>query len=178
MIKEAVFGAGCFWCYEPSYNALRGVLKAIPGYAGGETHHPTYEQVCTGKTGHTEVVHIEYDDTLISYEELLEVFWKIHDPTQLNRQGNDVGTQYRSVIFYYDDQQKEIAERLLKELDASETWSQPIVTAIEPIYNFFPAEDYHKDYARLHPENQYCMLVSRPKFEKFKAIFADKLKEK
>lgn len=176
MIKEAVFGAGCFWCYEPAFNALKGVIKAIPGYAGGETSNPTYEQVCTGKTGHTEVVHIEYDEAIISYKELLEVFWKIHNPTQLNRQGNDIGWQYRSVIFYYDEIQKIEAATAKKTLNDSHVWEQEIATVIEPIYNFFPAEDYHKDYARLHPENSYCMLVSIPKFEQFKKVFSDKLK--
>lgn len=176
MIKEAVFGAGCFWCYEPAYNSLKGVIKAIPGYAGGTVLNPTYEQVCTGKTGHTEVVHIEYDDAIISYKELLEVFWKIHDPTQINRQGNDIGYQYRSVIFFYDNEQQQIAQEMVHEFNASKVWNQDIATAIEPIHNFFPAEDYHRDYARLHPENSYCMLVSIPKFEKFKETFADKLK--
>lgn len=176
MIKETVFGAGCFWCYEPGFNALKGVLQAIPGYAGGTVLHPTYEQVCTGETGHTEVVHIQFDDEIISYKDLLEIFWKIHDPTQLNRQGNDIGWQYRSVIFYYDEEQKKEAEEIRTHLQNSKVWSMPIVTVIEPIHNFFPAEDYHQNYAQLHPENQYCMMVSRPKFEKFKKIFADKLK--
>lgn len=176
MTKEAVFGAGCFWCYEPCFNELRGVIKAVPGYAGGKVENPTYQQVCSGKTGHTEVVHLSYNDEIISFEELLHVFWKIHDPTQLNRQGNDIGIQYRSVIFYFDDQQKETAEKLFTELNQSGAWEAPIVTAIEPIQHWYPAEDYHKDYVRLHPENSYCMMVSKPKIEKFRKVFADKLK--
>lgn len=176
MVKEAVFGAGCFWCYEPCFNELKGVIEAIPGYAGGTLKHPTYQQVCTGTTGHTEVVHIQFEDSIISYHDLLKVFWKIHDPTQLNRQGNDIGIQYRSVIFYYDEQQKEIASKLLNELDSSGAWNQPLITAIEPLKNFYPAEDYHKDYVKLHPENPYCMMVSKPKIEKFRKVFAEKLK--
>lgn len=171
MEKLATFGAGCFWCIEACFSELKGVKKAYPGYAGGHIKNPAYREVCTGRTGHAEVAQVVYDDELISYEELLEVFWFVHDPTQLNRQGNDVGTQYRSVIFYHDDEQKKKAEFTKAKLDDSGVWNNSIVTEIEPINNFYLAEDQHKDYFINNPNQPYCQAVVRPKVEKFKLAF-------
>jgi len=176
MVKEATLGAGCFWCIEACYKELKGVIDVFPGYAGGQTLNPTYEQVCDGKTGHAEVARVIYDDALISFEELLEVYWFVHDPTQLNRQGNDIGTQYRSVIFYHDEEQKVISETIKQSLTDQQVWDKPIVTLIEPINNFYKAEDYHVNYFELHPENMYCQSVVRPKVDKFKKLFNAKLK--
>lgn len=176
MVKEATLGAGCFWCIEACYKELKGVIDVFPGYAGGQTLNPTYEQVCDGKTGHAEVARVIYDDALISFEELLEVYWFVHDPTQLNRQGNDIGTQYRSVIFYHDEEQKVVSETIKQSLTDQQVWDKPIVTLIEPINNFYKAEDYHVNYFELHPENMYCQSVVRPKVDKFKKVFNAKLK--
>jgi peptide-methionine (S)-S-oxide reductase len=176
MVKEATLGAGCFWCIEACYKELKGVIDVFPGYAGGKTFNPTYEQVCGGQTGHAEVARVVYDDALISFEELLEVYWFVHDPTQLNRQGNDIGTQYRSIIFYHDDEQKIVSETIKQNLTDQEVWEDPIVTLIEPINNFYKAEDYHVNYFELHPENMYCQSVVRPKVEKFKKVFNAQLK--
>jgi peptide-methionine (S)-S-oxide reductase len=176
MIKEATLGAGCFWCIEACYKEIKGVVDVFPGYAGGHTLNPTYEQVCGGQTGHAEVARVMYDDALISFEELLEVYWFVHDPTQLNRQGNDIGTQYRSVIFYHDDEQKIVSETIKQNLTDQQVWDKPIVTLIDPINNFYKAEDYHVNYFELHPENMYCQSVVRPKVEKFKKVFSAKLK--
>ena len=176
MIKEATFGAGCFWCIEACYKDLQGVESVSPGYSGGFLDNPTYEQVCNGNTGHAEVARIVYDDDLVSFDELLEVFWFVHDPTQLNRQGNDIGTQYRSVIFYHDDAQKERAEFFKTKLTSEKVWENPIVTLIEPLTHFYKAEDYHLNYFELNPQNMYCQSVVRPKVEKFKKVFAEKLK--
>ena len=145
-MEKATFGSGCFWCTEAMFAKLKGVESAKSGYSGGHIDNPTYEQVCAGSTGHAEVVQVTYNPDIISYEELLEVFWKTHDPTTLNRQGNDVGTQYRSAVFYHNDEQKNLAEIYKKKLDDSNVWSDPIVTEISPIINFLPAEDYHYDY--------------------------------
>lgn len=176
MTKEATFGAGCFWCIEPCFDSLKGVISARPGYAGGNLENPTYEQVCIGTTKHVEVVRVEYDDTQLEFSDLLEVFFKVHNPTQLNRQGNDIGEQYRSVIFFHDEQQKQVAEAYKTQLTHAKTWDEPIVTAIEPLTTYYDAENYHRDYAALHPENQYCAMVARPKIEKFKNAFSEKLK--
>lgn len=176
MIKEATLGAGCFWCIEACYKDLKGVISVTSGYAGGHVDNPTYKQVCDGITGHAEVARVVYDESLISFDELLEVFWFVHDPTQLNRQGNDVGTQYRSVIFYHDPEQKEKAIAYKSRLTEEHVWENPIVTEISPISNYFPAEDYHQNYLELNPGNAYCQAVVRPKYEKFKKIFADRLK--
>ncbi len=173
----ATFGAGCFWCVEAIYSELDGVISVIPGYSGGTVAHPTYEQVCSGKTGHTEVVQITYDPAKVRYQDLLEVCWKTHDPTTRDRQGEDQGHQYRSVIFWHDAAQKELAERYRKELDASGAFRAPIVTAIEPFREFWPAEDYHRDYFRRNPDKAYCMLVIAPKMEKFRKVFKDRLKK-
>lgn len=178
MKKEtATFGAGCFWCTEAIFERLEGVISVSPGYAGGETHNPTYEQVCYGNTGHAEVTQIVYDPDKTSYQELLEVFWKTHDPTTLNRQGADVGTQYRSVIFYHNEDQKLLAEQYKKVLSESNIWPDPIVTEISPLTNYYPAENYHQDYYKNNPNNQYCNFVITPKIKKFEEVFSDRLKK-
>ncbi len=176
MVKEATFGAGCFWCIEACFIDLEGVISVTSGYTGGHTENPTYKQVCEGTTGHAEVARIVYDDEIISYDELLELFWFVHDPTQLNRQGNDVGTQYRSAIFYHDEIQKELAEKYKQKLIEEKVWDKPIVTEISPLSVFYPAEDYHNNYFALNPDNPYCNAVVRPKVEKFKKVFAARLK--
>ncbi len=173
----ATFGNGCFWCTEAVFQQLEGVKKVTSGYSGGHVVNPTYEQVCAKNTGHAEALQIVYDPTVISFDELLEVFWKTHDPTTLNRQGNDVGPQYRSVIFYHDNTQKEKSEAYKAELDKSGAWPNPVVTAIEPFKNFYPAEDYHQNYFKLNGKAPYCQYVIRPKLEKFEKIFKDKLKK-
>ena len=172
----ATFGSGCFWCSEAIFQRLDGVIKVISGYSGGSVANPSYEQVCTGTTGHAEVVDVIYDPSRISYDELLSVFWKTHDPTTLNRQGNDVGTQYRSVIFYHNDEQRQKAEMYKAALDTSGSWDKPIVTAIEPLKNFYSAEDYHQNYFNNNSRAMYCQYVIRPKLEKFEKVFKDQLK--
>jgi peptide-methionine (S)-S-oxide reductase len=173
----ATFGMGCFWCTEAIFQELKGVIKVTPGYAGGHKENPTYEEVCEGNTGHTEVTQIVFDPTQISYTELLEVFFKVHDPTTLNRQGNDIGYQYRSVIFYHNDEQKKLAQYYKQKLNEEKVYDNPIVTAIEPFTNFYPAEDYHKNYYKLNSNKPYCQLVIKPKLEKFEKVFRDKLKK-
>lgn len=175
-LETATFGAGCFWCVEAIFQDLKGVQSVKSGYSGGHVKNPSYKEVCTGSTGHAEVTQIEFDPSVISFEDLLYVFWRTHDPTTLNRQGADVGSQYRSVIFYHSDKQKEIAEKSKKETDASDLYSDPIVTQIEPFAEFYPAEDYHQDYYNLNPNQPYCRLVIDPKVQKFKKKFKDKLK--
>jgi peptide methionine sulfoxide reductase msrA/msrB len=175
-MEEITLGAGCFWCVETCFKELEGVIEVYPGYAGGKTLNPTYEQVCSGTTGHAEVARIVFDPAVISVNEILELFWWIHDPTQLNRQGNDIGTQYRSVIFYHNEAQKEVSESYLKRLTKEEVWDKPIVTEITALNNFYRAEQYHHDYFNLNPENQYCQFVVRPKVEKFRKVFKEKLK--
>ena len=170
------FGAGCFWCVEAIFSDLNGVDKVISGYAGGTVKNPSYKEVCTGSTGHAEVCQVIYNPEIITYKELLEVFWQVHDPTTLNRQGGDVGTQYRSAIFYHTNEQKEIAEEYKKVLNNEKVFPNPIVTEITAFTNFFPAEDYHQDYFELNGENPYCQAVVRPKLEKFRKVFKDKLK--
>lgn len=177
MIKEATFGAGCFWCIEACFKALKGVIDVYPGYAGGQIENPSYQQVCEGKTGHAEVAQVVYDDALISFDELLEVFWFVHDPTQLNRQGNDIGTQYRSVVFYHDEEQKKLTESYKQRLTEAKVWSMPIVTEIVPFTLCYRAEQYHHNYFELNPGNAYCQAVVRPKVEKFKTVFAQRLKQ-
>jgi peptide-methionine (S)-S-oxide reductase len=174
-MELATFGAGCFWCVEAVFQQLKGVKSVVSGYAGGHVQNPTYEQICTGRTGHAEVCQIEYDPEQIGYEDLLEVFFNTHDPTTLNRQGNDIGTQYRSVIFYHNDEQREAAERAKTELEESGAWKNPIVTEIAPFEEFFRAEDYHQDYFRRNPNQRYCQLVIRPKLDKFEKVFKLKL---
>lgn len=173
---QAMFGGGCFWCVEAIFERLKGVHSVESGYAGGSTDAPTYEDVSSGQTGHAEVVRITYDPSLISYEKLLEVFFKTHDPTTLNQQGPDHGTQYRSSIFYFDEEQRTTAERIKTELDKSGAFPRPIVTEIVEAAPFFPAEDYHQDYFRNNPDSGYCRFAIRPKLEKFNKVFADSLK--
>lgn len=170
----AVFGGGCFWCVEAIFSELSGVLEVIPGYSGGHVENPTYEQVCTDTTGHAEVVQVTYDPESISYEDLLRIFFSTHDPTTLNRQGEDVGTQYRSVVFYGSEAERQAAERIKEEM--APLWEDPIVTEIVPLERFWPAEDYHRNYFRLHPEKTYCSLVIAPKVAKFRKNFAERLK--
>ena len=172
--EKATLGTGCFWCSEAIFKRLKGVSDVVPGYSGGNKINPTYEEVCTGTTNHAEVIQITFDTSIISFDELLEVFWKTHDPTTLNRQGADVGTQYRSVIFYHNDKQKETAERYKQELEKAEIWEKPVVTEISPLINFFPAEDYHKNYFENNPSQGYCNFVILPKVEKFEEVFKDK----
>jgi len=172
----ATFGTGCFWCTEAVFQELKGVLKVVSGYSGGTVKNPSYEEVCTGETGHAECLQIIYDPKVISFDELLEVFWEAHDPTTLNRQGNDVGTQYRSVIFYHDAEQKRKAEEYKIKLDKSGAYNNPIVTEIAAFSHFYVAEDYHQDYFRLHGNQPYCSFVIRPKVEKFEKVFKNKLK--
>jgi peptide-methionine (S)-S-oxide reductase len=172
----ATFGAGCFWCVEAVFQRLEGVLSVESGYAGGTVEDPTYEQVCSGTTGHAEVCRIRFDPAKISYATLLEVFWKTHNPTTLNRQGYDLGTQYRSVIFYHTEEQRELAEKYKKELDASGAWNRPIVTEIEPAPPFYKAEEYHQNYYNSNPGKGYCARIIAPKLEKFEKVFKDKLK--
>jgi len=174
--ETATFGTGCFWCTEAIFQELKGVLKVTSGYSGGTVKNPSYEDVCTGTTGHAECLQVVYDPAVISYDELLEVFWESHDPTSLNRQGNDVGTQYRSVIFYHNAEQKKKAEEYKAKLDKSGAYDKPIVTEISPYAAFYAAEDYHQDYYRLHGSQPYCTFVIRPKVEKFEMVFKDKLK--
>lgn len=175
--ETAVFGAGCFWCVEAIYQRVTGVTDIESGYAGGHVQNPTYRQVTSGKTGHAEVIKLEYDPSVISYEELLEVFWHTHNPTTLNRQGADVGTQYRSAIFYLNEQQKETAEKSLKKTDASDLWDDPIVTEITPLSNYSTAEDYHQNYFNNNPNAGYCSIVIAPKLAKFKKDFPHLLQD-
>lgn len=176
--EQATFGAGCFWCTEAIYQQINGIVSVEPGYAGGDVINPSYEEVCTGNTGHAEVARIVFDPSIISYKDLLQVFWHVHDPTTLNRQGADIGTQYRSVIFYHTEKQKELAEKSKAETNKSGLWKQPIVTQIEPIKNYFRAEDYHKNYYRLHSNAGYCSFVIAPKLAKFRKEFSHLLHEK
>ncbi len=176
MCQTVTLGSGCFWCTEAIFENLRGVATVESGYAGGHVDNPTYRQVCDGTTGHAEVVQLVYDPEIISFDEILEVFWQTHDPTTLNRQGADIGTQYRSVVFYQNEKQKELAEKYKKQLDVEGVWADPIVTEITPINNYYKAEAYHQEYFRLNGSQPYCSFVVRPKVEKFKKVFKDKLK--
>lgn len=175
-LQTATFGSGCFWCSEAIFERVKGVVSVESGYSGGSVPNPTYEAVCTGKTGHAEVIQIKFDMNTVSYDELLEIFWKTHDPTTLNRQGADVGTQYRSVIFYANEEQKQKAEGYKKELEKAKIWKDPIVTEISPLKNFYPAEKYHQDYYEQNPNQGYCSFVITPKIEKFEKVFKNKLK--
>ena len=170
------FGAGCFWCTEAVFLNVKGVLKVESGYSGGKVKNPSYREVCTGETGHAEVTQITYDPKLVSFQDLLEVFWNTHDPTTLNRQGADEGTQYRSVIYYHSEEQKKLAEAYKKQLEASHVFKNPIVTELSPFVTFYKAEDYHQNYFELNPNQGYCQYVIRPKVEKFKKQFAAKLR--
>ena len=175
-LEIATFGAGCFWCVEAVFQQLEGVHEVVSGYTGGTTVNPTYQAVCTGMTGHAEVVQIQFDPTVISYAELLEVLWHTHNPTTLNRQGADVGTQYRSAIFYHTEAQHQIAEHSKAEMDTSDMWDDPIVTEITPIGTFYAAEEYHQNYFQLNATQPYCQFVIHPKMKKFTKDFKEKLK--
>ena len=176
-LDTATFGEGCFWCTEAVFERLNGVKSVVSGYSGGSVPNPTYEAVCTGKTGHAEVTQIIYDPAEISYQELLIVFFRTHDPTSLNRQGADSGTQYRSVIFYHDDKQKELAEFAKKKINEEKLYDKPVVTEISPFKVFYKAENYHQDYYNNNPNQGYCVYVIAPKLEKFEKLFKDKLKK-
>jgi peptide-methionine (S)-S-oxide reductase len=175
-LEQATFGGGCFWCVEAVFQQLQGVERAVSGYAGGAGENPTYEQVCSGTTGHAEVVQISFDSTQIGFEDLLYVFWRTHDPTTLNRQGGDSGTQYRSVIFYHSEAQRAAAEKSLAETDSTDLWPDPIVTEIAPLPEFYLAEDYHLDFYLRNPSQPYCRAVIDPKVQKFRRQFSQKLK--
>jgi len=176
-LQRATFGSGCFWCTEAVFERVKGVEKVVSGYSGGKIPHPSYKLICTGRTGHAEVVQLTFNPDVISYAELLEIFWKTHDPTTLNRQGPDTGTQYRSVIFYHHDEQKKTAVAYKKQLDESKAFKRPIVTEISPFTNFYPAENYHQDFYELQPRYGYCQRYISPKIRKFNRLFKDKLKE-
>lgn len=176
-LETATFGSGCFWCTEAIFERVKGVSSVVSGYSGGSVANPTYKEVCNGTTGHAECTQITFDPAVITYDELLEIFWKMHDPTTLNRQGNDVGTQYRSVIFYHNDDQKQKAEFYKKKLNDEKIWDKPIVTEITKFEKFYPAEDYHQEYYDNNPNQGYCAYVITPKVEKFEKIFKDKLKK-
>lgn len=175
MTQQITLAGGCFWCIEGAFKQVRGVLKAESGYAGGHQANPTYEQVCAGETGHAEVVQVTFDPQALSVREVLEIFFALHDPTQLNRQGNDVGTQYRSAIFYQSEDQRLAAEDIIAEMREEGTWDDEIVTELEPLEKFWPAEDYHENYVERNPQNAYCQAVVSPKLAKFKRTFAEKL---
>lgn len=174
--EVATLGGGCFWCLEAVFDELQGVVDVVSGYSGGHVPNPSYEAVCTGRTGHAEVVQITFDPDVISYRDLLRVFFSIHDPTTRNRQGADVGPQYRSVIFYHSPEQKAVAEDVIAELDAAGIWGRPIVTEVTPFQAFYPAEDYHQEYYRRNPYQGYCQVVIAPKVAKFRKEFMDRLK--
>ena len=173
----ATLAGGCFWCLEAVYNELRGVESVVSGYAGGHDPNPTYEAVCSGTTGHAEVVQIAYDPDMVSFRELLEVFFTIHDPTTLNRQGNDVGTQYRSAVYYHDEEQRLIADEVIEEMTVAEVWDDPIVTEVTALDTFYEAEEYHQQYFEKNPFQPYCFVVVRPKVSKFRKKFVSKLKK-
>ncbi len=176
-LEIATFGSGCFWCTEAIFERVNGVTRVVSGYSGGTVDNPTYKDVCTGTTGHAECTQITFNPAIISYDELLEIFWKMHDPTTLNRQGNDVGTQYRSVIFYHNEGQKQKAEFYKNKLTEEKIWDKLIVTEITKFEKFYPAEDYHQEYYDNNPNQGYCAFVITPKVEKFEKIFKDKLKK-
>jgi peptide-methionine (S)-S-oxide reductase len=174
----ATLAGGCFWCLEAVYDDMQGIRSVVSGYTGGRVDNPTYEQICTGTTGHAEVVQVTYDPAQLSFRDLLEVFFTIHDPTTLNRQGGDVGTQYRSAIFYHNEAQKETAESLIAELEAAKVWDNPIVTEVTALETFYPAEDYHQDYYENNAYQPYCQFVVRPKLEKFRQKFSQRRKSR
>mgnify|MGYP006204142723 CR=1 FL=1 len=176
-VSTATFGAGCFWCLEAAMNQLDGVIQAVSGYMGGDAERANYQAVCSGNTGHAEVVQVSFDSSVISFSQLCLIFFSLHDPTQLNRQGNDIGTQYRSAIFYLDEKQKQISSELKAEINAKNAFSSAIVTEITPFSNFYPAENYHQDYYNLNGMQPYCQFVVKPKVDKLKKFFAERLKK-
>ncbi|TFF86874.1 MAG: peptide-methionine (S)-S-oxide reductase [Promethearchaeota archaeon] len=171
--EKATLGGGCFWCLEAAFKELKGVIKVISGYAGGSVKKPTYRQVCSGSTGHAEVVQIIFDPSIITYDQILNIFFSIHDPTTINRQGNDVGTQYRSILLYHSNTQKEKALSYIQKLEDEKVWKNKIVTEVEPLQEFYPAEDYHQDYYENNPSQPYCSFVINPKMSKFRKRFSD-----
>lgn len=175
MTDRATLGGGCFWCLEAVFQHIHGVDSVVSGYAGGATENPTYEQVCSGSTGHAEVCQIVFDPDVVSYHQLLEVFFRVHDPTTLNRQGNDVGTQYRSVVFWHDPAQQQLAQDAMTTLDESGSWDSPLVTELQPLDVFYPAEEYHQDYFRRNPQQGYCAAVVAPKVDRFRQAFSQLL---
>ncbi len=175
-LQTTTFAGGCFWCIESAFNTVKGIEKAVSGYMGGHIENPSYEQVCKGDTGHAEVVQITFNTDEITFRELLEIFFSLHNPTQLNRQGDDIGTQYRSAIFYHNQQQHDAAAQIIDEINQDEIWPDPVVTELCAATTFYSGEQYHQDYVNNNPENQYCQLVVSPKLAKFKKTFADKLK--
>ena len=174
--ETATLGGGCFWCLEAVYDELKGVVDVVSGYAGGHTPNPTYEQVCSGATGHVEVVQVTFDPAVVSYRDLLNIFFSIHDPTTLNRQGADVGTQYRSAVFTHSAAQEQTAREVIADLEAKRLWSNPIVTEITPLEKFYPAEDYHQEYFANNPYQGYCRVVIAPKVAKFRKQYLERLK--
>lgn len=177
LLEVTTLAGGCFWCLEAVYDELKGVEDVVSGYSGGNVANPSYERVCTGDTGHAEAVQVTFDPQIVSYRQLLEVFFTIHDPTSLNRQGADVGTQYRSVIFYHNAEQKAIAEQVMSELEAQKLWKKPIVTELVPFESFYPAEEYHQEYFKRNPYQGYCMVVIAPKVAKFRHKYMESLKK-
>jgi len=177
-LQIATLGGGCFWCIEAIFDEIEGVEDVVSGYAGGHKENPTYQEVCTGTTGHAEVVQIKFNPEIVSYEDILRVFFSVHDPTTLNRQGNDIGTQYRSVIFYHSEEQKEAAKKIIKEITEAKMYENPVVTEVTEFKNFYPAEDYHQEYFARNPYQPYCMAVVAPKVAKFRKTFAHRLKKK
>jgi peptide-methionine (S)-S-oxide reductase len=175
-LEVATLAGGCFWCTEAAFSIIKGVERIEPGYTGGVVPNPTYDEISTGQTGHAEAAQIFYDPKVISYREILEIFFTMHDPTSLNRQGADVGTQYRSAIFYHNEEQRQIAQKLIEELNKEGIWDRPIVTILEPLKQFYKAETYHKDYYKKHPKEPYCQAVIAPKLAKLQAHFIDKIK--
>jgi peptide-methionine (S)-S-oxide reductase len=175
-LDVATLAGGCFWCIEGVFREVNGVENVVSGYTGGTTVNPTYEQVCTGKTGHAETVQVSFNPSKISYREILEIFFSIHDPTTLNRQGADIGTQYRSAVFYHNEQQKRVVEELIRELNKANLWDKPVVTQIVPLDTFYPAEEYHQEYFSRHPEQAYCQMVISPKIGKFRKQWTNYLK--
>jgi peptide-methionine (S)-S-oxide reductase len=175
-LEKVVLGGGCFWCTEAVFKGFKGVVDVVPGYSGGHVKNPSYKEVCTGKTGHAEVIRITYDPSMITFPEILEVFFMTHDPTTLNKQGNDTGTQYRSAIFYNSEKQKETVLEIIEKISKEEIYKDPIVTEVTPFDTFYPAEDYHYNYFEINKNQPYCQFVITPKLEKFKKIFKDKLK--
>ncbi len=175
-LQVATLAGGCFWCIESAFNSIKGIVSATSGYMGGQSDNATYKQVCSGDTGHAEVVQLRFDSQVICYREILEIFFSLHNPTQLNRQGNDIGTQYRSEIFTHDSEQQDIAVKMIDEINEAQLFEQEIVTQVSPAVTFYSGEDYHQEYFKNNPENQYCQAVVSPKLAKFRATFVAKLK--
>ena len=175
--ETATLGGGCFWCTEAVFDSLKGVVEVESGYSGGRTEDPTYVEVCTGETGHAEVINVKFDPEIVSFKEILQIFFATHDPTTLNRQGNDIGTQYRSAVFYHSEEQKQIAEQVIAEITEQAIYDDPIVTEVTEYTNYYPAEDYHQDYFSNNPDQPYCSAVVAPKVAKFRKVFFDRLKK-